>query len=118
MSSKNNDLHLFIDAARLDQNKTLFPFLAESRLEKIRSDPNLLRQLTEKREACMRQLMREDSFHEYSEETWRFEEPVEDSPVLRVVAPHKQALTLGETVQFLHYDQLGSESEEVAKREE
>lgn len=82
-------------------------FATESRLAKLKSDPSVLRQLAEKREACMRQLLCEESFCDT--ETLSYQEPVEDSPILRAVAPHKQALTQGETVHLVQHDQLDTE---------
>lgn len=87
-------------------------FTTETRLQKLKSNPDVLRQLAEKREACMRQLLQENYI--YEEEILQFEEPIEDSPILRAVAPHRQALTHGETVELVRYDQL----DKVEKREE
>lgn len=82
-------------------------FPPESRLRKLKSDPNVLRQLTEKREACMRQLLGEQTFSE--PEALTLEQPVDDSPLLRAVAPHRQALTQGETVELVKHDHLATE---------
>lgn len=60
----------------------------------------------------MRQLLCcEESIYK-QEETLQFEVPIEDSPILRAVAPHKQALTYGETVDLLRYDQLATDQKE------
>lgn len=58
----------------------------------------------------MRQLLCETSI--YEEEIVRLEEPIEDNPLLRAVAPHKQALTQGETVHLVQHDQLETKREE------
>lgn len=70
----------------------------------------MLRQLAEKREACMRQLLCETSV--YEEEIVKLEEPIEDNPLLRALAPQKQALTQGETVRLVQHDQLETKREE------
>lgn len=87
-----------------------FVLSAETRLEKLKSDPDVLRQLAEKREACMRQLLSNgEPIYADAEENLRLEEPIEESAILRAVAPHKQALTHGETVELVQYDQLANE---------
>lgn len=85
-------------------------YFTETKLKKLKSSPDVIRQLAEKREACMRQLLCEESI--YEEETLRFAEPIEDSPILRTVAPHRQALTHGETVKLVRYDQLATEKQQ------
>lgn len=69
----------------------------------------MLRQLVEKREACMRQLLNADSAIYDDVETLQLEQTIEESTILRAIAPHKQALTHGETVELVRYDQLDEE---------
>lgn len=70
----------------------------------------MLRQLAEKREACMRHLLCTETV--YVDEDLKLDEPIEDSPILRTVAPHRQALTHGETVELVRYDQLAEHERE------
>ncbi|KAK5641716.1 hypothetical protein RI129_010263 [Pyrocoelia pectoralis] len=75
----------------------------ETKLAKLKADPNVLQQLAAKREACMRQLLIADSNPETDLE---LDTPIEPSPILRTIAPSKQALTEGELVTLIQYDQL------------
>lgn len=68
----------------------------------------MLRQLAEKRETCMRQLL--SGAIEIEEEIALLDTPVQNSAVLRTVLPHKHALTEGEIVNLLKHDQLNSAS--------
>lgn len=64
----------------------------------------MLKQLAEKREACMHQLM--NTIAEFDIQQSIFEEPIDSSPILRTIAPEKQALTQGELLELVNYDQL------------
>ncbi|KAB0793088.1 hypothetical protein PPYR_12708 [Photinus pyralis] len=75
----------------------------ETKLAKLKSDPNVLQQLAEKREACLRQLLLTNS---ESDTDISLDTPIEPSPILRTIAPSKQALTEGELVTLIQYDQL------------
>ncbi|KAF5270712.1 hypothetical protein FQA39_LY01450 [Lamprigera yunnana] len=76
----------------------------ENKLAKLKSDPNILKQLADKREACMQQLLSADYNTVVGEQS--FDTPVENSTILRTIAPEKQALTEGERVTLIEYDQL------------
>lgn len=85
-----------------------FFFCSEAKLEKIRSDPNFLRQLAQKREDCMQALLNSDNL---SEEIINLDTPVENSAILRTILPQRQALTQGELFELVQYDQLINESD-------
>lgn len=89
--------------------------LTEQRLRKIKNDPDVLKQLAEKREACMQQLL--FSQCEVDDETIDLNTPIDNSTILRAIAPQKQALTQGELVELVKYDQLIEEKEEEESRE-
>lgn len=76
---------------------------------KLKSDPNVLKQLAEKREACFNQLL--NGITEFDLEQSELEEPVNSSTILRTIAPERQALTQGELVELVKYDQLEEEPE-------
>lgn len=76
-------------------------------MEKIRSDPNFLRQLAQKREDCMQALLNSDSVDEILD----LDTPIENSTILRTILPQRQALTQGELVELVHYDQLIEEND-------
>lgn len=71
--------------------------------------------MAEKKEACMLHLMNGD--YDDSEEL-DLNTPVENSSILRTIAPHRQALTQGELVELVKYDQLVDEEAEDAKAED
>ncbi|KAJ8959113.1 hypothetical protein NQ318_022370 [Aromia moschata] len=78
--------------------------ILEAKLKKLKSDPSVVAQLAAKREACMRDLLTSAAYVE--EELIELEEPVSNSQLLRTIAPQKQALTQGEVVSLVKYDQL------------
>lgn len=83
----------------------MMQFFLENKLQKIKNDPNVLKQLSEKREACMSQLLNGDVNCEQD----NLDTPVTSSSFLRAVAPERQALTTGEVAGLLKYDRLGEE---------
>lgn len=68
----------------------------------MRSDPDILKQLAEKREACISQLLN----HAYDQEYDNLDTPINSSSLLRTVAPDRQALTTGEIAELIKYDRL------------
>lgn len=52
----------------------------------------------------MRQLLTENS--PLDAEQLELEDPIADSPLLRTIQPHKQALNQGEIVELIKHDQL------------
>lgn len=76
-------------------------------MKKLRSDPDLLKQLAEKREACISQLLN----HSYDQEYDNLDTPLSTSSLLRAVAPERQALTAGEVAELVKYDRLSIEDD-------
>ncbi|GLV34556.1 uncharacterized protein CBL_09036 [Carabus blaptoides fortunei] len=72
--------------------------ILENKLQKLKNDPDILRQLSEKREACMQQLLAGTDFDQDNSE---LEAPVNASAILRAIAPERQALTSGEIVELV-----------------
>lgn len=95
-----------IDSISLFFNLCAF-YVLEEKLHKIKSSPNILRQLAEKREDCMRELMKSEDF---PDETLTLDIPIENSTILRTLLPQRQALTQGELVELVKYDQLVDEN--------
>lgn len=83
-------------------------FLLESKLNKIKKDPNLLKELTEKREECIRNLLNSDSVLT-SDSDLELEYPVNSSEILRYIVP-QQALNVGEVAHLIQNDHLSEES--------
>ncbi|KAJ8916870.1 hypothetical protein NQ315_005877 [Exocentrus adspersus] len=77
--------------------------ILEEKLKKLKNDPKVLAQLTAKKEYCMQQLL---AGAVQVEEAIELEETIPNSSILRTIAPQKQALTQGEIVEFIKYDQL------------
>ncbi|CAH2013512.1 unnamed protein product [Acanthoscelides obtectus] len=75
----------------------------EAKLRKLQLNPNILSQLAAKKEACMQQLLKTST--ELDDEILTLEEPIENLQILRTVTP-QQALTQGELVELIKYDQL------------
>ncbi|KAF2897342.1 hypothetical protein ILUMI_08837 [Ignelater luminosus] len=84
--------------------------ILESKLNKLKSDPNVLEQLSKKREACMQQLLSGVSSCAVEDDT--LDTPCKDSAILRTLAPEKQALTQGERVPLVEYNELVNEEVE------
>jgi len=82
--------------------------ILESKLERIKNDPNILSQLSKKREACINQLLQSDQ--QYKEDS-ELDENINPSSVLKFIAPQKIGLNQGEIVDFIQYDQLKTEDE-------
>lgn len=76
-------------------------------MKKIRSDPDVLKQLAEKRDACISQLLN----NTYDQEYDSLDTPLTSSSLLRAVAPEKQALTAGEVAELVKYDRLSIEDD-------
>ncbi|XP_074032000.1 uncharacterized protein isoform X2 [Leptinotarsa decemlineata] len=83
--------------------------ILEEKLRKIKNDPNIIAQLSAKKEACMQQLL--SGPEEIDEEILNLDEPVSSSQILRTIAPQKQALNHGEIVELVKHDQLKKEND-------
>ncbi|CAO1353444.1 unnamed protein product [Diamesa hyperborea] len=80
----------------------------ESKLNKIKKDPNLLKELTEKREECIRNLLNSSSVLT-SDSDLELEYPVNSSEILRHIIP-QQALNVGEIAHLINNDHLSEDS--------
>lgn len=75
----------------------------EKRLQDLKNDPDILKQLQAKREACMQNLLNgETQFEENTE----LDTPVANSQLIRTILPQKQALNKGEIVELINYEEL------------
>ncbi|RZC43338.1 sepiapterin reductase [Asbolus verrucosus] len=83
--------------------------ILEKKLRDIKNDPNVLRQLTEKKEACMQNLLNSEF---QFEEADGLDSPLGQSQLLRTILPQKQALIKGEIVGLIDYDHLDSSESE------
>ncbi|KAG5891517.1 hypothetical protein JTB14_014441 [Gonioctena quinquepunctata] len=90
--------------------------ILEKKLHRIKNDTNILAQLGAKKEACMQQLL--SGIDKADEEILNLDEPVPNSQILRTIAPHKQALSQGEIVELVKYDQLKEEENDLKVKED
>lgn len=87
-------------------------YFLEAKLQKLKSDPDVLRNLAARREACMQQLLRGEI---QLEEDSVLETPLTNSVLIRTVFPHKQGLTQAEVVEFVKYDELVKEESQTGQ---
>ncbi|XP_050079169.1 uncharacterized protein LOC126566011 [Anopheles maculipalpis] len=85
----------------------------EKRLHRLRNNPNVLQQLTERREACMQSLLG-GSVTLRTDADLVLEEPVNSNELIRFIRP-EQALSQAEVVQLVQHDQLQLEADEQAE---
>lgn len=76
----------------------------EEKLNKIKSNPNVIEQLTKKREECLNELLNRSEY--IHSDDLVLDEPVESTAIMRTILPQKQALTQGEIVELLKYERL------------
>lgn len=76
----------------------------EEKLNKIKSNPNVIEQLTKKKEECLNQLLNGPEY--IHSDDLVLDEPVESTAIMRTILPQKQALTQGEIVELLKYERL------------
>lgn len=86
----------------------------ERRLKRIRSNPTVLQQLAERREACMQHLLNDNSSARRNSDL-ELDEPVNNHELLRFIRP-EQALSVAELVHLIKYDHL--EQEPTAHQEQ
>ncbi|XP_059616070.1 uncharacterized protein LOC132261308 [Phlebotomus argentipes] len=97
----------------------------ESKLRRIKKDPNVLRQLAEKREACLQSLLVDcgDGVQANREIDLNLDAPVNSTDfraaqeIARFLRP-EQALSVGEVVHLVKHDQLQVESEEEEQQQQ
>ncbi|CAG9812783.1 unnamed protein product [Phaedon cochleariae] len=85
--------------------------ILEEKLKKLKNDPNILAQLKAKRESCMEQFM--SNSNQIDLELLDLQEPLPNNPLLRTVAPQRQALEQSEIVELVKYDQLKNEEADL-----
>lgn len=90
-------------------------FFTENKLKKIKNDPNILRQLTERREECFRNLLN-DNIRIQTEQDLELEAEVNPelgraNEILRQIRP-EQPLSVGEIVHIIKHDHLDNTTEE------
>lgn len=86
----------------------------ERRLKRIKSNPTVLQQLAERREACMQQLLNDTSAAASNgnyDEQLEYETPAFNHELLRIIRP-EQALSAAELVHLVKYDHLEGAEEE------
>lgn len=85
----------------------------ERRLKRIKTNPSVLQQLAERREACMQHLLNDSSRVTIrGESELALDEPVSHHELLRFIRP-EQALSVAELVHIVKYDHLEQEPTEA-----
>ena len=90
-------------------------FIAENRLKKLKKDPSVLKQLSERREAAIENLLKTTD-RLTTESDINFDQPIHQSleilesaqEIIRHICP-AQPQTVGEVVHIIKYDQLNEE---------
>ncbi|XP_065080587.1 coiled-coil domain-containing protein 32 [Ochlerotatus camptorhynchus] len=83
----------------------------ERRLRRIKTNPTVLQQLVERREACMQHLLNDSSIAIRGDSELALDEPVNHHELLRFIRP-EQALSVAELVHIVKYDHLEQEPTE------
>lgn len=86
----------------------------ERRLKRIKTNPTVLQQLTERREACMQQLLNDSSAASYNYD--QLDEPVFNHELLRIIRP-EQAISAAELAHLVKHDHLEGEHEEEQQQQ-
>jgi Coiled-coil domain containing 32 len=89
---------------------------SESRLNKIKKDPSILKQLKEKREECLNNLLN-TSLNYNTERDFELEEEVKSHDIIRHLIP-AQAQTAGEVAHLIQHDILDQQKQESEEVEE
>lgn len=80
----------------------------ERRLKRIKTNPTVLQQLAERREACMQQLLNDTSSNNSYDQ---LDEPVFNHELLRIIRP-EQAISAAELAHLVKHDHLAEEHED------
>lgn len=89
----------------------------ERRLKRLKTNPTVLQQLAERREACMQQLLN-DEFAASASRYDQLDEPVFNHELLRFIVP-EQALSAAELAHLVKHDHLeGDHQEEQQQQQE
>lgn len=86
----------------------------ERRLKRIKTNPTVLQQLAERREACMQQLLNDSSAASNNYD--QLDEPVFNHELLRIIRP-EQALSAAELAHLVKHDHLEGEHEEEQQQQ-
>lgn len=108
-SSSSSDIQQPRDGRLPDSDSYLA--LLERRLRRIRTNPTVLQQLAERREACMQHLLNDSSAALRADSELALDEPVNQHELLRFIRP-EQALSVAELVHIVKYDHLEQEPTE------
>lgn len=100
------------DQQRLADSDTYLAAL-ERRLKRIKTNPTVLQQLAERREACMQQLLNDTSSVAASNNNSydQLDEPVFNHELLRIIRP-EQAISAAELAHLVKHDHLAEEHED------
>lgn len=80
-------------------------------MKRIKTNPTVLQQLTERREACLEHLLNDNSVNIRGDSELALDEPVNHHELLRFIRP-EQALSVAELVHIVKYDHLEPEPTE------
>lgn len=86
----------------------------ERRLKRIKTNPTVLQQLVERREACMQQLLNDNAAAPVYEE---LDEPVFNHELLRIIRP-EQALSAAELAHLVKHDHCEGENQEEQQQQD
>ncbi|XP_055590255.1 uncharacterized protein LOC129742380 [Uranotaenia lowii] len=108
-SSNNNQLPR---DGRLPDSDSYLATL-ESRLKRLKTNPSVLQQLAERREACMQHLLNDSTAPIGNDLSLYLEldEPVNNREILRLIRP-EQPLSVAEVVHLVNHDQLERQQQE------
>lgn len=86
--------------------------ILESRLRRIKKDPNVLKQLKEKREECFNNLLNNSNSSSITTEAdLELDQAVESKEIIRHLIP-VQAQSVGEIAHLIKHDQLDQQKQE------
>uniref|UniRef100_A0A1Q3FB14 Uncharacterized protein n=1 Tax=Culex tarsalis TaxID=7177 RepID=A0A1Q3FB14_CULTA len=88
----------------------------ERRLKRIKTNPTVLQQLAERREACMQHLLNDDTAAA-STRYDQLDEPVFNHELLRIIRP-EQALSAAELAHLVKHDHLEGENQEEHQQQQ
>lgn len=88
----------------------------ERRLKRIKTNPTVLQQLAERREACMQQLLNDTSSAAASNNYDQLDEPVFNHELLRIIRP-EQAISAAELAHLVKHDHLAEEHEDEQQQQ-
>jgi hypothetical protein len=91
-------------------------FSLESRLNKIKKDPSVLKQLQQKREECLQNLLN-NSISIRSDQDLELEESVQTNRIISHLIP-AQPQTIGEITHLLRHDELDLQKQETEESAE